>query len=249
MGHRGAAAERPENTMESFERAVELGVDVLETDAHMTSDGRVVLSHDGDGRRMAGVGWRIAGSTLREVQRWDVGWGFVDRHGDRPFSCRGVRIPELGEVLASFRDVRVNVDVKQRTPWMVEPLLRVLRGHEERVTIASFHDDVVHAVRARGYRGATALSAREVQALLVLRGPLRHVWPVRGQAAQVPVRVGRLRLDTRAFVERCHARDIRVDYWVVNEPAEARTLLERGADGLITDDPARLRALFPRSPI
>jgi glycerophosphoryl diester phosphodiesterase len=247
MGHRGAAAERPENTMVSFERAIELGVDVLETDAHLTADGHVVLAHDADGRRMTGVGWRIAASSLREVQRWDAGWGFVDARGERPFSCRGVRIPTLREVLDAFPGARLNIDVKQRAPSMVERLLAVLRGHEQRVTIASFHDDVVREVRARGYPGSTALSAREVQALLVLRGPLRHLWPIRGSRVQVPPRVGPLDLGTRAFIDRCHALGLVVDYWVVNDRAQAAALLERGTDGVITDDPAKLRPLFARA--
>ncbi|HSO33672.1 MAG TPA: glycerophosphodiester phosphodiesterase family protein, partial [Labilithrix sp.] len=53
--HRGASRELPENTLEAFRLALELGADALETDAHMTRDGRIVLSHDPAGLRMAGV--------------------------------------------------------------------------------------------------------------------------------------------------------------------------------------------------
>ena len=52
--HRGASAELPENTMPAFERAVEIGVDALETDVHVTRDGRLVVSHDPTAARMTG---------------------------------------------------------------------------------------------------------------------------------------------------------------------------------------------------
>jgi glycerophosphoryl diester phosphodiesterase len=49
-----------------------------------------------------------------------------------------------------------------------------------------------------------------------------------------------IRLDRRRFVARCRRPGLRVDYWVVNDPGEARRLLGRGATGIVTDDPARL---------
>ena len=65
--HRGASAELPENTIEAFARAVEVGADVLETDAHVTRDGVVVLSHDEHGRRMANVPRAIADCIARDI--------------------------------------------------------------------------------------------------------------------------------------------------------------------------------------
>ena len=119
-GHRGASVERPENTLSSFRRALELGVDVLELDVHSTRDGKIVVSHDASGERMAGEVALIRESTFVEVQRWDAGFGFVDDRGGRPFVERGHRIPLLAEVLEAFPDARLNIDIKQ-----AEPELRV----------------------------------------------------------------------------------------------------------------------------
>ena len=58
------------------------------------------------------------------------------------------------------------------------------------------------------------------------------------------MRHGSVRFDRRAFVERCHALGVAVDYWVINDVEEGRRLLALGADGLMSDDPARLRPLF-----
>ena len=53
--HRGASAERPENTIPAFERAIEIGVDALETDVHLTRDGALIVVHDDNASRMAAV--------------------------------------------------------------------------------------------------------------------------------------------------------------------------------------------------
>src|SRR5438445_13588546 len=72
--HRGASRELPENTMPAFRRALELGVDALETDLHATADGVLVTSHDPDGARVFGVARRVAGCRGRGVREWGVPW-------------------------------------------------------------------------------------------------------------------------------------------------------------------------------
>jgi len=245
LGHRGACAERPENTMESFARAVALDVDVLETDVHLTRDGHIVVSHDPDGRRAANTPVRIRESTLAEVRAWDVGWGYVAPDGSRPFAGRGMRMPELRELLDAFPGQALNVDIKQSDPPMVEPLLALLRraGAAERVTLASFHTRTIREVRARGFEGPTALSRDEVLALICLPAWAgKHA--VQGNAAQIPPRTGPVDLSTRAFIDKCHRLGLWVDYWTVNDPLQAEVLLDRGADGLISDDPGRLRPII-----
>lgn len=247
-GHRGAPAERPENTLSSFERALELGVDVLELDVHQTLDGRVVVSHDGSGERMAGRPELIRECTYGEVQRWDVGYGFVDSSGARPFAGQGHRVPRLSEVLEAFPDVRLNIDLKQKAPPIVKPVLDLLEQHHAlgRSCLASWHTATIRAVRARGFAGPTVLAREEVLALLALPTAVRRVWPVAGTTVQVPPRHGAIDFTARWFLNRCHALGLRVDYWTVNDPIEAQRLLALGADGLMTDDPGALRAVVRR---
>jgi glycerophosphoryl diester phosphodiesterase len=61
-----------------------------------------------------------------------------------------------------------------------------------------------------------------------------------GDAAMIPTHSGSVRLDGESFIRRCRRLGLRVDYWVVNDPKEARALLGRGATGIVTDDPGRL---------
>lgn len=246
--HRGAASERPENTLDAFARALALGADALETDLHLTADGHVVAAHDTTLARTAGSAVEIRRATLDELRRSDVGWGFVDRDGGRPFAGRGARVPTLEEVLDAFPGVPINVDVKQRTPSMVRPLLDLLRRAraEERVLVTSFDAVVLRAVRAAGYPGCTGLSLTEVLRLYTTPAAALRAMPLGGGAVQVPPRARGLRLDTPGFVAKCHALGLRVDYWTINDPAEAERLLALGADGIMTDDPAAIAPVFAR---
>lgn len=135
--HRGASRELPENTLEAFALAIELGANAIETDAHLTRDGRVVLSHDPSGMRMAGVPRAIRESSYEEVSGWDVGARFVGP-GGRP--SRPYRMPVLEQALAAHSKTVFNVDAKQVAPDMIAALVACIRaaGAEERVRIASF---------------------------------------------------------------------------------------------------------------
>src|SRR5215831_10792514 len=156
--HRGAAAEQPENTLPSFERALALGADALELDVHATRDGVIVVSHDPNGARMAGVHRSFCDASWDEVRGWDAGWGFRDPGGGggRPFAGRGYHMPTLEEVLRAFPGVPLNVDLKAPVADAAVTLLRQL-GAESRVCLASFQAATLRRVRALGYAGETSL--------------------------------------------------------------------------------------------
>ncbi len=228
--HRGASARAPENTLAAFEIALSDGANALELDVHRTADGHFVVAHDPDGARTAGCNERIAEVDLNDIRRWTTG---------------GETIPTLPEFLTAFPHTPLSIDLKPNDPTAVPPLLEVLSAHngENRVTIASFHDRLLWQVRRLGWQGRTALTRGEVAALrLAPFAVARRL--IRGHAAQVPVQSGPIRLDRREFLERCKKLNIRADYWVVNDPGEARTLLAAGATGLMSDNPALLAPVF-----
>lgn len=220
-GHRGVRGPVPENTVPAFARALQDGANALETDVRVTADGVVVVSHDPDGRRLAKIDRRIADCTVAEVRAWRIG------------------IPTLDEVLASFPKIRINVDIKPADVSSVAPVIATIKRHDaqSRVTLASFHGPVARAVRDAAYRGERSLPPFDIVRLRLTPWLLSRSI---GHAVQVPTQQNGLRLDTPAFIARCHGRGLRVDYWVVNEPEEAQRLLAAGADGIITDDPARI---------
>ncbi|MEZ4240190.1 MAG: glycerophosphodiester phosphodiesterase family protein [Myxococcota bacterium] len=228
-GHRGAAAHHPENTLRSFRAAVEAGVDAIETDVRLSRDGEVVVFHDADGARTCGVPHRVRETPWAEVATWDAG------EGEHPI--------RLVELLEAFPGVFVNVDLKDDDPEAAVRTLAVLAraGHAERIGLGSFHRRVVGELRRRGYHGQLALAPHEVAAARLLPAPLA-ARVVRGNAAQIPVSGGRIRLDAPGFIARCHRLGLRVDYWTIDDPAQARALVAAGADGIVTNDPAAVRA-------
>jgi glycerophosphoryl diester phosphodiesterase len=228
--HRGASSKAPENTLSSFRAALADGANALELDIHRTADGHFVVAHDPDGSRLAGRAERISETDLDTVRRWSV---------------RGEPVPTLNEMLKAFPDTPLSIDLKPDDPAAVPPLIELLshQGGEHRVTLASFHDRLVWRFRRLGWSGRTALTRGEVIALRLAPLPVARRL-IRGQAAQIPLRSGVVRLDRRNLLARCRRLGIRADYWVVNDPEAARRLLDDGATGVMTDDPARLVPVF-----
>ena len=245
--HRGASAERPENTMPAFERAVELGVDALEMDVQLTRDEHLIVVHDDTAARTAAAPVAWAELDLADAQRLDAGWGFLAPDGSRPFAGQGIYAPTFEAVLDAFPSTRLNVDLKGARA-ITAMLDLVKRKHaEERVTLASFQTRTAIQVRRAGYGGDTALSQGEVVTLLSLPAVLWRQLPFTGNAAQVPVRQGAIHFDRPAFIAKCHSLGLRVDFWVIDDRAEAERLLALGADGIMTNDPAAIRPLFQPS--
>jgi glycerophosphoryl diester phosphodiesterase len=239
--HRGASYELPENTLEAFRLALELGADAIETDAHLTRDGHVVLSHDPNGDRMAGIARPIRDAAFGEVRTWDVGARFVPRvarGGSAPVKpLAAFRIPTLGEALEALPGVPFNVDAKDDAPEVIPTLVACIRAARatDRVRIASFSTKNLRRARALGYEGETGLSPAEVGRAMLLPSRLaRRV--VAGDAAQVPLRAYGVRFDTQRAIDRLHALGLRVDFWTIDDPAKARSLFAMGADGVMTDD-------------
>ena len=95
-----------------------------------------------------------------------------------------------------------------------------------------------------GYGGETALSQYEVATMFAMPAVLWRQLPFTGNAAQIPTHQGPLRFDRAPFIAKCHSVGLRVDFWTIDDVTEAQRLLELGADGIMTNDPAALKSLF-----
>jgi glycerophosphoryl diester phosphodiesterase len=249
VAHRGASARAPENTLEAFRLAVEAGAGGLELDVHVTRDGEVVVIHDASVDRTTDGSGAVAEMELEEIRRLDAGYRFSPDGGRTfPYRGRGVTIPTLAEVYASFPEARVNADIKKAQSGAEEAVLRVIRsaGAEERTLIASTEHAVVRRFRriSRGHI-ATAASRREIAAFYVLSrvrlGALAR--PVY-DALQVPVEHRGIELVTPRFLRAARSTGVRVDVWTINDAAQMRWLLDLGVSGIMTDHPEVLAALL-----
>lgn len=221
-GHRGAAAHHPENTARSFHAAMADGADALETDVRMTRDGEMVVFHDADGKRTCGVDRPIIDCSWSEIRTWDAG------EGEHPIL--------LDEMLETWPDTFVNIDVKDDAVEAAKRTLSIVAPRKHSIGLGSFHRRVARFLDESDFGGQLAFVTREVIAARFLPASLARAF-VRGNAAQIPTHGSGIRLDTERFVRRLHAMGCRVDYWTIDDPDEAVRLVRLGADGIVTNDP------------
>jgi glycerophosphoryl diester phosphodiesterase len=138
-GHRGNPAEFPENTLASFRSAIELGVDMIECDVHLSADGELVVIHDHTLDRTTDGAGLVVQRTLAELRRLDAGGG--------------ERLPILAEVCALARDrVCLCIEVKQIPipyPGLEEKLVGLLRELEMtgQTVVLSFDHRAIHRLK------------------------------------------------------------------------------------------------------
>ena len=249
FAHRGASTRAPENTPEAFRLAAEDGAGGLETDVHVTLDGHVVAIHDDTVDRTTDGSGLVRGMTLAELQSLDAGYRFTPDGGATfPYRGKGVRVPELREVLRELPELAVNVDIKEAQPGVEEAVLSVIEGAdaEDRTLVVSEYTPVVGRFRRlSGGRVRTGASRGESRLFyylsrLHLEGLLRPAY----DALQVPVRHGDRELVTPRFVAAAHGVGVRVDVWTIDEPAEMRRLLDLGVDMVMTNRPEALAGVL-----
>ena len=226
FAHRGGGGDWPENTMPAFEHAVRLDYRYVETDVHVTSDGVLVAFHDESLDRVTDRTGLIRDQPWSEVQR-----ALVD--GREP-------IPRFEDILATWPQLRVNVDPKHDSA--VDALIEALRrtASIDRVCIGAFSDRRLERVReALGPRLCTSLGPKGTAKLKAASfgAPL----PLAAPCAQVPVRAKGVTVTDERFVRGAHRRGLQVHVWTIDDPAEMHRLLDIGVDGIMTDRPEVLR--------
>jgi Glycerophosphoryl diester phosphodiesterase len=223
IGHRGAPRERPENTLPSFLRALELQADGIELDVHCTLDRVVVVHHDEIPRATPPSG-RLAGKRIDALT-------FDELEG---FSVRGLAlISTLAEALAVIKG-RANVFVELKGAAIEREVVGVIRASvaPDRCAVHSF--DHAQVARARALapeiRGGILFDRTVDDPIAAMRtfGAL-DVWPSREHV-------------TEGLVREVHEAGGRVIPWTVNDGAQAVALAALGVDGLCTDFLSVLRA-------
>lgn len=221
VAHRGASAERPENTPAAFELAIAQGADVVECDVRRTSDGALLILHDAEvDRTTSGTG------PLREMSA--VAARALDAGG-------GQAIPTLTEVLDLVRGrVRVNVDIKETD--IVAATVQAVRdaGMREAVTFISFLPEVWEQLEQLTPESPRIHLVDSAAALASL---------AMGDAVSQSVAAGvgvPYELVNEGMVDYMHRHGFAVFAWTVDDPDEMRRLIECDVNGIVTNRPAAL---------
>jgi glycerophosphoryl diester phosphodiesterase len=229
IGHRGARGLAPENTMPAFQIAADLGIDGVEFDVQRTRDGKLIVFHDENVKRITTVDGMVEAMTLDEIKALDAGSTFGP-------DFAGERIPTLREVLDFLRQTDLLLFIELKDPWryagMEAAIIRLLREFDmiERTQIRSFYHAVLHLIHALEPELA-------VSELWLDRLPTDDEVIYKTIDAYHP-------LFTAENLAQIHRRGQEATAWTVNELDEARRLMDAGIDGLATDFPDRLLTLF-----
>jgi glycerophosphoryl diester phosphodiesterase len=240
IGHRGAAAHAPENTMESFRRALALGAEALELDVRGTADGEVVVLHDPTLDRTTNRSGDVALHTLPALNAVDAGFRWLDDRGGYPFRGTGIRIPTLREVIAEFRDIPLLIEVKEIE--VQEAVARVLLegGAADRTIVAGADWRALGVFQSAPFqRGA---SRRDIARLYFGAGTPDE----RCRSYAVPERYYGLPIPTRRFTQAARSHTSTVHVWTVDNPEAALRLWKRGVNGIVTNRPEVIRAARER---
>lgn len=240
IGHRGAAALAPENTIQSFRAAVDAGVDLVEFDVLDLHDGQLVIAHSNDLRE---VSHGVADGTVR----------------DRSLpSLREIcpDVPTLDEALAFFVDeaggTGLHLDLKIR--GTEADVVAALRRFDvlQRSFVSSFHFRTVRRLAEIEPRIRTGItvprsvlgiteSGRGAPIARVGLGLLRRVTPLAAplalSAAHATALVLHHSLVGKTAVRRAHDRGAAVVAWTVDNPTDLARVEEAGVDAVVTNDP------------
>jgi glycerophosphoryl diester phosphodiesterase len=217
LGHRGASAAAPENTVAAFTRARELGADGVELDVRRSADGVLVVHHDPEVPRVG-----LIAST-----------SYAQLHAARP------EIATLDEALHACRGLVVNAEVKC-LPWepdadtdgsVMRATIDAVSAHDGMVIVSSFDLAAVDRARAHAPDLATGwlTHGQQVAAAAEIAALHGHPWLNPDEVAALYAGAGGIRA--------AHAAGVLVSVWTVDDPNAARKLAAAGADVIITNVP------------
>lgn len=229
--------------MEAFSGAVDLGFKHLETDIHITRDGVPVCLHDDTVDRTTDGTGDVSNFAFDELRELDAGY----RHGGRDgyaFRGKGLTVPSLEEVLGSFPDVNLVVDMK--IDGCADPLAGLLDRLDahERLIVGSFSDERIDAFH-KASTGRVATSTGTAQSRMwVLASRVGRGVKGEAKALQLPTQIRGVTVVDEKLIQSAHEDGLQVHVWTVNDRSEMERLLDIGVDGVITDRPDVLKELL-----
>ena len=228
IAHRGAAGKAPENTLASIRQAIADGTDWVEIDVQETLDGEVVVIHDSDFMKLAGVNLKVWDGTLEQIRKIDIGSWF-----DPGFSAE--RVPTLAQALA---------EAKGKAGVVIE--LKYY-GHDQQL-----EQRVVDIVEQLGMTDEVVIMSLKYAGIEKIRA-LRPSWTIGLLSVKAIGNLANLDVDflavarsmaTPGFVHRSHAHGKRVFVWTINDTVTLSRMMSIGVDGIITDEPALAREVM-----
>lgn len=213
VGHRGARAYEPENTLLSFKKALEIGVDAVEFDVRKTKDNQLVVIHDANVKRTTNGEGLVSELSLEEIKKLST--------------KKGEKIPTLKEAL-NFLDNKVKIVIELKEAGLEEKVLSAIREKrlQKNIIIVSFIEEALRKVRDLDKQIETGLI------YVKHKNPLRAALELKAKYL-LPL----YRFTHTRNIEKAHENDLKVIVWTVNKPEEVAEYRRKGVDGIASDKP------------
>lgn len=251
IAHRGGKGLWPENSLFAFQRASALGVDMLEMDLQLSSDGELVVIHDRTLERTTDGDGAVAALSLAQLQALDAGYNWsADGGQSYPYRGQGIRIPSFAEVLDKLPDAPKVIEIKVPDVGIEVLLCDALQAHQQQdqVIVASIYERSLQLFREQCPGVATSAGPGSVRLLVALNWlGLGSLLSPSYQALQIPETHDGLLVASPSLLKAAAQRELNVQLWTINEQPDMRRLLDLGVHALITDYPDRALQVLGRS--
>jgi glycerophosphoryl diester phosphodiesterase len=246
IGHRGASAVAPENTMASFREAIAVGADGIEFDVRLTRDGVPVIIHDSTLRRTGGLPHRVAELSSAELAKIDVGSWFAERKGLSPGTFANETVPSLAELFTFFQSnnstlyLEMKCDSPSEQRALAEACVRAIDEYDfkERVIVECFQLPALKILKEIDPEIKTVALFEPTftnPSVLSDQRIINHALEIGAAALALHHRLAR-----EGLVQKAKAAGLHVAVWTVDDPAWIERARAIGIDALITNDPAAM---------
>lgn len=220
MGHRGAAALEPENTLLSIGRAIEIGVNAVEIDVRLSKDKEIVVIHDSTVDRTTDGTGPVCSFTVDELKKLDAG--------------KGQRIPTLQEVI-DFIDNKVDLVIELKEEGTVESVFELIKKSniEDTVYVISFWHRLVKTIKEMGSHIKTGV--------LLVGCPVDTCIATQTSADALVMNYSFIDMK---FVQTAHKENLKVFVWNIDKRNLLKPYADMGVDGIGTNDPRVLCEYF-----
>jgi glycerophosphoryl diester phosphodiesterase len=217
VGHRGAKAYATENTIGSFEKAIDMGANAIELDVRISGDGQLIVSHDDNLKKVFGKDVSIKDTTLKELK-----------------SLTEERIISLEEALHFLGSKVSKILVELKEAGYEKEVLDLIKKEnlEDRVIVVSFLEDALTRIRKLNEKIETGLVYAK------FKKPIDAALKLKAQYL-VPL----YRFVHRRDIAKAHKSSLKVIVWTVNNKKDAEEFIAKDVDGIATDKPDIFRSM------
>jgi glycerophosphoryl diester phosphodiesterase len=214
IGHRGAASYEPENTLRSFQKAIELEVDMIELDIRKTKDGKIVVMHDAKVNRTTNGKGLVKSYTFDQIRKLDAG--------------KGEKIPTLEEVI-SLVEGKCGIVIELKEPDTEKEVVELIKEKniESRVIIVSFYPSILKTVKE--------LYPDVKLGIITNKVPKDYLKIIKSMDVDYAmIRKDRLKGE---YVDRLHKMGLKVGAWTVDDKKYFKKLIDMGVDAITSNKP------------